>query len=284
MIMNLKRMLLGKDHPFRPLEKSLLRTLCGALPYKSAQKLEKQLSRVCLIQRHRDHSEICLYTSKPQHSAAGPEEAFLDKRDEVRFATVHFAHPHHLHRKVRAHFWMVNGRIFSIDFDQPTKTISRVVDLSQVEVRLHSDPDVSLPPKTSVQHARIEPVLSYIRSHCPNWAMSIEVEGRGDSSPASRLVPWKTVFPNDYLDLMAMVDGFICERARVLSASAIRPVFVSGRPFLIVAELAEACFLVVEEGACEPRVYLLNHDSDDVLVDLGESLLQALIHLRDPNK
>lgn len=109
-----------KSTSFWPLEISLLKLLCGAVPIEMAEHIKKQLSTIKKIQRINDGREVDLYYQPPIDSREAAINRIVPYVGESKFATIKFMIPNKT-SEMLADFWLVNGYLFSMNFNSSPK-------------------------------------------------------------------------------------------------------------------------------------------------------------------
>ncbi|HBR19760.1 MAG TPA: hypothetical protein DD726_06040 [Phycisphaerales bacterium] len=121
---------------FLPLEVSLLSSLCGAVPIEMAEHLKNQLSTIKKIQRINDDREVDLYYQPPINSPDAATNRIMPYVGESKFATIKFMIPEKT-SEILADFWLVNGYLFSINFNISPKEYAKRDVINVREILLH---------------------------------------------------------------------------------------------------------------------------------------------------
>ncbi|MHB9069029.1 MAG: hypothetical protein ACYC54_01540 [Sedimentisphaerales bacterium] len=112
---------------FLPLEISLLKSLCEAVPIEMAENLKRQLATIKKIQRINDGREVDLYYQPPINSREAATNRIMPYIGESKFATIKFMIPEKT-SEILADFWLVNGYLFSMNFNSsPREYVKRDV-------------------------------------------------------------------------------------------------------------------------------------------------------------
>lgn len=158
------------------LEHQVIAAVSAKLPATARRLFDAQISQVNRIQRHPSGKEANFYTMR--RGKPSMEERFLfPLRTETLLATVRL-NLGQQEKSLRAEVWLVNGRVFSVDFNKPPgKTPEYEIHVANVKVL--RDPMVAASADLASEAKRREEVLATIRSKLPNEYLQLVGEGKG---------------------------------------------------------------------------------------------------------
>jgi hypothetical protein len=161
-----------------PLERRVIAAVSAKLPLTAREIFDAQISQVNRIQRHPSGKEANFYAMR--RGKPDMEERFLfPLRTETLLGTVHL-NVGQERKLLRAEVWLVNGRVFSVDFNKsPGKTSESEIHVADVEILL--DPMVAAPVDSASEAKRRELVLAVIHSKLPDEYLQLVGEGDGVS-------------------------------------------------------------------------------------------------------
>src|SRR6266496_1986514 len=117
----------------RPVESRVITAVSSKLPSAARQLFDAQINQVNRIQRHPSGKEANFYTLR--RGKPSLEERFLfPLRTETLLATVHLNLGQDK-KPLRAEVWLVNGHVFSVDFNKtPGKPSENEIHVDNVEI------------------------------------------------------------------------------------------------------------------------------------------------------
>ena len=129
----LLRILLNKlISPLKQYESALIDALAEKLNSEASSLLLEQIKRVNYIQRHNDQKEVNLYCIKYGKPFFHEKLRFLLKQSETKFASVTFEVTA-ISKTFRADIWLVNGYLFSIEFNScPKKIKNNNIEIKEI--------------------------------------------------------------------------------------------------------------------------------------------------------
>lgn len=261
-------------HLFRPLEQKLLHALADHLSPEARSLLAKQVEQTNLVQRHAKDKEVNLYHMRRGKVSREGVPVFPLLVPEVKLARISFTCPDR-ERPLRANFWLVNGRLFSLDFDQSPRGID-ADDIDIAEVELLADPMVSV--EVELRRSR-EPddLTGWLR----DWSKKWRAAGLREPVPSPRreqiIQEIDAELPGDYLQVAEQTEGMQIDGCLILGLTAIRSLVFADANYYVLAEVAERGVLAVKAGALESAIYFLGYEEE--LEEMGASLRSAVERL-----
>jgi len=120
--------------PLKDYEKVLFDNLINKLASKAGSQLAKQIESINYVQRHANKKEVTLYTIKNNKPFFNEKYQFFLNLPEVKLASIIFKDSVES-ENFHADFWLVNGYIFSIEFDKsPSKIKNSNIDIKTIQV------------------------------------------------------------------------------------------------------------------------------------------------------
>ncbi len=162
----------------RPVESRVITAVSSKLPSAARQLFDAQINQVNRIQRHPSGKEANFYTLR--RGKPSLEERFLfPLRTETLLATVHLNLGQDK-KPLRAEVWLVNGHVFSVDFNKtPGKPSENEIHVDNVEIL--RDPMIAESANSASEAKRREEVLATIHSKLPAEYLQVVGEGKGVS-------------------------------------------------------------------------------------------------------
>lgn len=159
-----------------PLESRVISAVSGKLPSAVKQLFDAQMDQVNRIQRLSSGKEASFYTLR--RGKPSLEERFLfPLRTESLLATVHLSLGQDK-KPLRAEVWLVNGHVFSVDFNKtPGKPSEEEIHVANVEILC--DPMIAASADSASEAKRREEVLATIHSNLPDEYLQLVGEGKG---------------------------------------------------------------------------------------------------------
>ena len=219
----------------RPYEQRLIDALAGQLGPEAKALLVKQVEQVNLVQRHAEDKEVNLYAMKVGKPAFDGASLF-PLRAEAKLAAITFKAPSHA-KSCRVTFWLVNGHLFTLEFNQSPKAL-------QPETIEIQKADVFVDPLKAVDAVQ------------------------------SGSAPLDAALPADYTDFVAQTEGSIDGDWRILRPSDIRSVVTADENYYVLAECPGRGVLAIKQASSDREIYFLGYDDDRV--SLGTSLKRAV--------
>ncbi|HWQ91721.1 MAG TPA: hypothetical protein VN673_08620 [Clostridia bacterium] len=157
-------------------ESRVISAVSGKLPPAAKQLFDAQMDRVNRIQRFSSGKEANFYTLK--RGKPSLEERFLfPLRTETLLATVHLNLDQDK-KPLRADVWLVNGHVFSVDFNKiPGNPSEEEIHVAKVEIL--RDAMIAASAGSAFETKRREEVLATIRSKLPDEYLQLVGEGQG---------------------------------------------------------------------------------------------------------
>jgi hypothetical protein len=114
-------LLLGRGAPkFYPFEKKILEAVQSRLHTDASALFGRQIDSVNKVQRLAEGKEVDFYQMVDGRPTTDKSLHFPNMQQEERLATVNLTFDQK-GSELKADVWLVDGRLFSIEFDQPPK-------------------------------------------------------------------------------------------------------------------------------------------------------------------
>lgn len=260
--------------PLRPLERKLIDALVAALSPEAGGILARQVELVNRVQRHASDKEVNLYRMHWGRPSREGVPLFPVAVPEVKLASITYAvggRP----AKSRVDLWVVNGRLFSLTFQQSPKG----VDADDIEVR---DVKLLADPMVPAEAAKPRPLgREALVGWVAEWAAQREMAGLAEPLPQparERLLQQiEAELPSDYLDLVSQTEGLEINGCRVYGLAEVREVVMEDASYYILAEMKDRGVLAVRRGSPEAETHFLPYDTRGI--PAGPSLREAVERL-----
>jgi hypothetical protein len=269
-------------HRLMPLEEALLRILHDQLGPPATDVLNKQIQLVNHVQRFIGGSrDVDLYRLRHGKSDYSEMPLFPNHR-ESKLATIKYRTGKGLQSN-RMDFWLVKGHLFSLTYGKrpPWREMSESKPIAE-KIVIHVDPMVPAEPplRNAVQLAEpvqpLEGILVELDLHATIGAFFAPLP---PAERHQRLSQFDTVFPVDYLELLAQTDGLLMEGATIYGAYDIHQVNLNEGDFLVIGDIVAPAeddgALCVSTGTTAPSLYFFTYSSCPPAF-LGNSLYEAL--------
>ena len=134
----LLRILLNKFiSPLRQYESALIDALAEKLNSEASSLLLEQIKRVNYIQRHDDQKEVNLYCIKYGKPFFHKKFRFPLKQSEIKLASIIFEVTA-ISKTFHADVWLVNGYLFSIEFNRcPKKIKNNNIEIKKIIIAIN---------------------------------------------------------------------------------------------------------------------------------------------------
>lgn len=240
--------------PVAPLERAILDNVRQHLSPEAQAIWDQQISAIvlsqCILGREVNYY-IGRHTSVPE---------FPHIEQEVnRLATVSFEYGSVAYK---ARVYLVNGRVFSIEFNRDVRSVRKRRDIRVISVTLHTNPmqlSPRIPQPESIALAQVQPKgwLAEWIEHYPIDIMlaAVSPEERKQALQHRGLQN----LPEDYKELLEQCDGFAGGDYTVFGVSGMYEVSLGEDVYWVLAERGGG-FLMAHEGDCEARVYFVHHE------------------------
>lgn len=263
-----------RRHPLAPLDRVILGAVRRSLTPEAQTIWDRQIDAItrsyCILGK-----EVNYYTNP--HTAV---PRFPHTAQEVRrLATVSFEYTGTLYK---ARIYLVEGRLFSIEFSRDIRHIRKRQDIDVLSVDLHCDPMLSSLPIPRPEVVEKAQIRSRLRGWLAEWAERHTVNQVLEPVPPTdrELVLRQRRLenlPQDYKYLLEQCDGFVGADYTVFGVSNMYEVGVGEEVYWVLAERGGG-FIVAREGDTNEQIYFLHHE-DDIPSRFFGSFYDALTYL-----
>lgn len=260
-----------------PLERALLEGLQAHLAPEPRAILARQIEAVNYIYRDKENGEVNLYTPKKN-----PPPSFPNRRLEVLWCTVHYRVPSEPDL-LKARLYLVRGKLFTLAFGRTYHKIASQDEVHIERVVFHVDvmQPVSETPPLSVREGEEAQLMECLPTWCTElghrWAIEQVLPPLSSEERQQRLQAIEAALPEDYLDLVAVCEGFRIADAVVWGLSDIREVYLPSGAYYLLAESGGG-YLGVLDGQQDECVYYLHHEHSEPLARFA-AFAEALEYL-----
>lgn len=245
-----------RSDPITPLEKAILDAVRQHLSTEAQAVWDQQREAIgysqCVLGK-----EVNYYLV-PDASV----QRFPHAEHEVRrIATVRFERdgvPY------KARVYLVEGRLFSIEFDRDIRRLRKQQSIRVVSVDLHADPMQASAPVPQPEVVEGALARSQFRGWLAKWAERHPIEQVLETIPSTdreQLLQRRRLqnLPQDYKELLEECDGFVGADYTVLGVSDMYEIALGDEIYWVLAERGGG-FVVAREGDNETRVYFVHHE------------------------
>ncbi len=213
------------------LESQVLSAVSARLSPMAKEIFTRQIGLVNSIQRFSKGKDVNLRIKKRGKQFLA-EELRFPLRPETLLATVGMG-ASNAKVKFKAEVWLVNGRVFSIEFNKPPRDILKV-GANITEVKILHDPMIPASDEAVSDAARRENLLRTIQSKLPEEYLELVGEGKG-------------LTINDWV-----VNGI----------QNIRKIVLRDGDYYLLAEKIDMGAVGVRAGEASGQVYYLDYGDD----------------------
>lgn len=256
--------------PLNSLEKELIGALAGKLSPEAKKILLKQVERIKFVQRHANNKEVNLYYI--EDSEASFDERFPLNQPEIKFASISFNNLL-LKKDFLVNFWLVHGRLFSLEFNQSPKKL-QYKDININYVRILVNPMV---PVTTEQRKRIQAnvLTGWLKEWSNKWQLTELKEPLLVEQLKSLTNALNVKLPIDYLELVTQTEGMRIDGCLIYGISEVRDLIMPTQNYYILAEIAENGVFTVIQETSDSLIYFISY-GDDQQINLGTSFRFAI--------
>lgn len=263
-----------REPPLKPLEKTLLDALAAHLSPEAQVVLAEQIRQVNLVQRDAGDKEVRLYHMERGKPTRENVPLFPNTVPEVRLARISFVAADKP-KGLRVEFWLVQGTLFSLQFDQSP----RGIDASRIEIK---DVKVMVDPMVPAVAERREPIeadtlTDWPREWSRKWAVARLREPLPGPDQQRILAQLDAKLPTDYLELVAQTEGLELPGCVVYGLSEVRSVVLPEANYYVLSELADRGVVAVQEGKADGTVFFVDYEGQEE--DMGFSFRDAIERL-----
>ena len=260
--------------PLKPVEKKLLDVLAAHLSPEAQAVLATQIGRVNFVQRHAGDKEVNLYHIERGKPAWGNVSLFPNTSTEAKLARVSFIAADKS-KALRVDFWLVQGHLFSLQFNQSP----RGIDADRIEIK---DAKVLVDPMVPVvaePRRPIEPdtLTDWAREWATRWRLTNLREPLSEPQRRQILDQLDTQLPADCLELVAQTEGLELDGCVVYGLSEVRSVVLPAQNCYVLDELADRGVLAVKEGQSDRKIYFVDYEGQEE--EMGTSFRAAVERL-----
>lgn len=243
-------MLFWKRPVYSPLETAILDLLLRSLEPAAAGILSLQIKEKYSVLRYPpDHTSIEFFTRKGviRHRFPADDE-------EVKFARLKFV-DRQTGEGYTVEFWLVMGSFFSMDFKAGVKSIEKHSDLELKWFKLLRDPMLKPIVVPDSDEGKSGPSVDMARLAAWLGPLPAKIkleEASPAASPAKRksLLKKSPCFPKDYLEMVAIADGFSLTSLTVCGTEDVYHVSTEGGSRLVLASGSMGVLLLADEEPC----------------------------------
>lgn len=256
----------------KPLERRLLESLASRLELEARRILHSQIASINMVQRHTDCKELCFYRMKWGKPTANPRQAFPLNADEIKLASATFTVPD-CSTTFQVDFWLVQGFLFSMTFDQSPKTYLKAETVQIERLDVHHDPMQAIPGiEKRKSEVHLSGWLADWNSQHPLSNLSAPLAPQ-DRERICNGIP--AVLPKDYLDLVSQTEGATIGPCTIYGLYAIRQVVLSDATYFILAETQNVGAIAVKHSATNAVLYICDYNGSTPSPD-GDSIRAAV--------
>jgi hypothetical protein len=253
------------------LERILVDALVATLSPEAGSIVTRQVQAVNRVQRHANDKEVNLYRIRRGRPSREGLPLFPIALPEVKLATITYRIIGEANSS-RVDFWIANGRLFSLGFQETPKKIS-AGEVEIRDVKLLVDP---MAPATAADRRSLD--RGALTGWIAEWSKQHETTSLTEPLPRPerehRLQQLEAALPSDYLDLVSQTEGLQINGGRVYGLSEIREVVMEDATYYVLAEMEDRGVLAVRQGNSDAVIYFFAYGADGV--DSGGSLREAV--------
>lgn len=234
-------------------ERALVHAMIEALPEEIQQVMREQVALINLVQRHAGSREVNMYHLRNGQPAPEEVPSVRGLPAEHRLARIRFRAG--LEGPSRVDLFLVEGRLFSMEFDSTLKRDSKAEQIEVVSV----DVFLQVPPRERVP---AEPT----RAQEPEWlkviaATHANLRCRAPMEPQQLEEQLRTApagLPREYLQLLRYCDGLQVGEIEVFGVSQLRRIPLGkdwSRTFWAFAEKPAVAALGIVEGGHSGQLF-----------------------------
>ena len=278
MMRKILRLIRGYEYQLYRFESDLLDAVKSHLAQDAALLFAAQIRAFNRIYRFSGGKEINLHGLRGRNY---DDIRFANKQEQLLLATAILNSPKNNH-SMKAELWLVNGRVFSVNFIKPPEAVFGKEGIDQAkatvtDVKILADP-------------MVEEESNIIRPHTipelpPEWKGSLDkYQPTGFRMPlakSKRNQVLKTIeakLPEDYLKMIEQSDGVSFSNCRVYGLFDIRKVILPAKDYYILAEHEGPRLLAVKSGSKEREIFIIDLENDEEIL-AGKTFVEALSNL-----
>jgi hypothetical protein len=266
----------------RPYERVCFDAWRATLPSHGAYILDKQIHYLKAVHRYSRGKLLVFF---PAHNLAVPEEfLFPNRSNECVCAHVQVVLESDTSRRINARIILHEGRLSSIEFRQSPEDSGFKADsqVKVVEVKVHIDPmeDTAAQPRKSYPKFWTGSLARWsLLGEVRPWAPPLE-----DASRVKILSSLGVKLPEDYLDVVAQVEGAQIGRVRILGVTEIRHIVLPKQNLCVLAEVEGSGVLCVDELRDSAQLLFLANDENHPEPRAGTlcAVIESILQENDP--
>lgn len=257
----LPRWLYGGTRTLRPHEVYCIDEWKNKLSPAAAKILDRQLQRFNLIQRSSGGTIITFYDLDDRNYSTWTDtDLFVNRSSELTAARIWFySQPPTQPTRIKADIVLHNGRLSSIEFSKPPKSLTAVFTASKVQAFV--DPMQPLPSPSKATHSTtIDRGITQTLLHLSATNLR-EPRGQVETNRLTQIIDAR--LPIEYLQLMSLTDGLTAANWRVFGLSEIRRIVQPTGNFYLLAEATDGRAVGVLQESEDEQLYLISPEKDE---------------------
>ena len=246
--------------PLKDYEKALFDNLIKKLEPDAGSLLAKQIGSVNYVQRHSNNKEVNLYTIKNNKPFFNDKNQFPNSRSEMKLASIFFNKVQEAER-FQADFWIVNGYIFSIEFDKnPSKLTGRSIDITIIHV--FTNP---------MEEDKILLEAPVIKGWASDWLKQFHFNRLNSPLPLRQRIKLtnclSTALPNDYVEIISQTEGAESDYCKIFGISEIRNLILTDARYDVIAEIKNKGVLAVKHNTNDAIIFFIDYEDNLPIID-----------------
>ncbi len=232
----------------------------------------KQINSYNKVQRFRESKEVNLYSQKYFKIKFDESIKFPIRLEEVKFALVSITT--NIQLKLKVEIWIVNGRIFSLNFNKSPKVLKEN-PYEITDIKILVDPmNECIVNEIEARYTQIE---FWLNKNSISLSIGKVYESIKNSDKRNSFNNNEINYPSDYLEMLDYCDGFISDEFEIYGLHNIREINTEKNKYFIIAECGKEFILVLCAKPNNGHIYLIDQSDDsEEIKDLGESFAVAL--------
>jgi hypothetical protein len=255
---------------FLPLEGSVLDAVAAGLEHETRSLFRRQIESVNLIQRHRKNREVNCYSMAKGRPAWDPSLRMKVDAQEYMLAEVRFKVPSNT-SSLTAKVFLVDGFIFSIEFDGDVEAISFVGDIDIEQCRIFGGR--SLPNAVESEGVKLG---GWVGDLARRYG-SARVRPPFTADPRSDWInKYAGLLPAEYLEFIDQANGAEIGDASVLGLDELYIVSAEAGEILILCQLNGLGLIASRKFGEKAEVFRVDY-SDSGKLEAVSSFRDALV-------
>lgn len=264
-----------------PFEICIIKSIQSHLGIDAGKRLGSQVEKINKVKRDSDGKEVLMYCKRFGRVSFDDNLRFPYVNDESLLATVVISHPEN-RQKLKAEAWVVNGHLFSLDFNKSPQRFFGNCDLKKVqpeiaEVKIWFDP---MHPKvlSEIKSVGEQKFTGWVEDWYSNGRLTDIQNPRADNEIKQFLKYINTRLPTDYMELISQTDGAKHKGIKIYGVGGIRKIVFPNANYYVLAEIEEFGVLAVQAESIDAKLFFLNYGDDNADI-VGNSFRDALVNL-----